>query len=98
MLMASAKEAGAYVEITKEEAAAEARPGSSGSGAVQSSSSQQPYIEERPANIRARHRRFCRMVLLGATLSFNRTVVLRYRTFLERSSMLPRRSIYGSQP
>lgn len=55
MLMPSAEEAGVYVEITKEETAAEARPGSSRSGAVQSGSPEQPYIEERPANVRPRH-------------------------------------------
>jgi hypothetical protein len=45
MLMAPAEEACAYVENTKEETAAEAGLGASGSGAIQSSSPEQPYIE-----------------------------------------------------
>ena len=45
MLIASAEKAGAYVEITKEEAAAEECPGSSGSGTVQSGSPEQSYIK-----------------------------------------------------
>ena len=72
--MAPAEEAVAYVAITKEEADAEARPGASRSGAVQSSSTEQPYIEKQPTILRPRH---------------HRAVVLRYRIFLEQKRYAP---------
>ena len=65
MLMATAKELVAHVAITKKEAGAETDPCASRSRAVQSSSPEQPYIENRPTNLRPRHHRFCRVVLLS---------------------------------
>jgi hypothetical protein len=53
--MAPAKEAVAYVLITKKKASAEAHPGSPGSGAVKSSSAEQPHVEKRPTELRPRH-------------------------------------------
>ena len=70
MLMAPAEEAGGYVQNTKEEAAAEASVGASGSGAIQSSSPEQPYVKKRPTNVRPGHHRFCRVVLLRTTTFF----------------------------
>jgi integrase len=89
MLMASAEEAGAYVEITKEEAAAEARPGSSGSGAIQSS---RPHSLTSKSGQRTYDRAitdFVEWYCSEPRLSFNRTVVLRYRIFLEQKLYAP---------
>src|SRR5918995_4791575 len=66
-LPATVKEAvaDAQVEISQEEDA-ETRPGAPGPRTDQDGGAQQPHIRQRPANLRPRHSRVRRLVLLGA--------------------------------
>ena len=45
-----------------------------------------PHIQKRPTQLRSRHNRFRRLVLLRTAAGINRTVVLRYRVFLEQKN------------
>jgi integrase len=90
ILRAPAKEAVAYVENTKEEAPAKAGPGSSRFGTIESGSPEQPYIEK--SGRRTYDRAiidFVEWYCSEPRLSFNRTVVLRYRIFLEQKRYAP---------
>ena len=89
-LSATAKEAVADAEVeTSQEEDAEARPGAPGPRIDQDGGAEQPDIRQRPADLRPRHPRIRRLVLLGARLAFNRTVVLRYRIHLEQRWYAP---------
>jgi len=89
-LSATAKEAVAngQAEISQE-AGAKARAGASRPRARENGGPEQPDILQRPADLRPRHSRVRLVVLLGARLAFNRTVVLRYRIHLEQRGYAP---------
>ena len=89
-LSATVKEAvaDAEVEISHEEDA-EARPCAPRPRTRQGGGAEQPDIRQRAAHLRPRHPRVRRLVLLGARLAFNRTVVLRYRIHLEQLGYAP---------
>jgi hypothetical protein len=97
--MAPALEAVAYVAIAKKKASAEAHFGSSGSGAVQSSSAEQPHLEKAANGVTTAPL----LISLSGTarspdfpsteLSFSGTEFIS-----SRSGMLRQRSICGSRP
>ena len=89
-LSATVKEAVAdvQVEISQEEDS-EAGSGAPRPRTRQNGRPEQPDVCQRPADVRARDSRVRHLVLFGASLAFNRTVVLRYRIHLEQRGYAP---------